>query len=663
MPNELTPADWLELYVQMRRMRAMEERAEELYRAEKTVGRIYTGRGQEAISVGSAYALGPADALAPLYRDMGAHLVRGVTAREIFSQYLGRAESSNRGKDSGLHLIAPERGIAVSMISNLTASLPVAVGLALAFQLRQEPRVAITYFGDGSTSTGSFHEGVNFAATRRLPVVFVCENNQWALSTPNHKQFALERLADRALGYGIAGVQVDGNDVLDVYAKTKEAVEQARRGDGPAFIEAVTMRMQGHSVTDPAQYVPKEMLAEWQARDPIDRFGRFLREQGALDDEQEEDIGRQLAEEIDEAVAYAESQPFLPAGEAVRGVYKVETPTATPPPPPAGPTRELTYRAAVREALLEVMERDERVFILGEDVEYGGVYGITREFLERLGPERILDTPIAEIAIIGAATGAALAGLRPVAEIQFADFIAPAMDLLVNMTARYHYRTETPVPLVIRAPAGAILTPHGSTGPFHSQNPEAWFAQSPGLKIVVPATPYDAKGLLLAAIADPDPVLFLEQKGLYNDKGPVPAGEYLVPLGQARLAREGSDLSIITYGAMVPQALLAAGLLAAEDVSVEVLDLRTLVPLDEEAVLATARKTGKVLIAHEATRLAGFGAELAALVAEKAFDYLDGPIVRVTAPDAPVPATLPLAEFHLPNAEKIAAAGRELAAY
>jgi pyruvate/2-oxoglutarate/acetoin dehydrogenase E1 component len=324
--------------------------------------------------------------------------------------------------------------------------------------------------------------------------------------------------------------------------------------------------------------------------------------------------------------------------------------------------RELSYRAAIREALWEAMEADERVFVLGEDVEYQGVYGITRGFLDHFGSDRIIDTPLAETAIVGAAMGAALMGMRPVAEIQFADFIPAAMDQIVNMVAKYHYRTGDPAPLVIRAPAGAILSPHGSTGPFHSQNPEAWFAHTPGLKVVLPATAADAKGLLHAAIADPNPVIFLEQKALYNNKEAVAEGAYTTPLGEARLVRSGRDLSLITYGATTAQALEAVHELSPE-VDVEVLDLRTVVPLDKEAVLATVRKTGKALIVHEAGKTAGFGAEIAALLAEEAFEFLDGPVTRLTAADTPVPAALPLAEFCLPSPEKIVAAIRDLAAF
>jgi TPP-dependent pyruvate/acetoin dehydrogenase alpha subunit len=318
----LAPADLLTLYRTMRRQRAIEDRATELYHEKRMVGRIYTGTGQEAISVGATYALGADDVVAPIYRDMGAHLVRGITAREIFAQYMGRVtDSSNHGKDSGLHLSDIKRGLAISMISNLTPSIPVAAGCALAFKLRGEPRVAMTFFGDGSTSTGHFHEGVNFAAAQRLPVVFVCSNNQWALSTPNSKQFALEKLADRALGYGIPGVRVDGNDVEAVYAAACEAVQRARSGDGPTFIEALTMRMRGHSVTDTAQYLPQEMVNEWAKRDPIDRLASKLRELAILDDALEGVIAAEIESELIDAIDFAENAPKLAAEEALSDVY------------------------------------------------------------------------------------------------------------------------------------------------------------------------------------------------------------------------------------------------------------------------------------------------------------------------------------------------------
>ncbi len=659
--GDLGREESLRLFTLMLKMRRIEERATALYHQDDSpiVGRVYTGRGQEAISVGAASALGPRDVMAPLYRDLGALLVRGVSVREIFCQYMGRANSSTRGKDSGLHVGDPERGI-VSMISNLAASLPVAVGAALKFWAEEEPRVVMTFFGDGASAHGSFHEGVNMAAARRLPVVFVLENNQWALSTPVHKHTALRHLADRARGYGIPGVRVDGNDVVAVYRAAKEAVERARRGEGPTLIEAVTMRMAGHSVTDPAHYVPAEMVEEWAARDPIEHFRHFLRRRGMLAEEEEARIEAQIEEEIEEAVAFALAQPLPKPESTLEGVFAPFTARATSP---AGPERRLTYRAAIREALFEAMRRDGRVLVLGEDVEYGGVYGITKGMLETFGPRRVVDTPIAETAIVGAATGAALFGMRPVAEIQFADFIASAMDELVNMTAKYHYRTDWPVPLVIRAPAGAIIEPHGSTGPFHSQSPEAWFAHTPGLKVVVPATPYDAKGLLLAAIEDPNPVLFFEQKALYHRQGSVPEGYYTVPLGQAIVRREGSDLTIVAYGAMVVEALEAAAALAGEGIEAEVVDLRTLVPLDEETVLSSARKTGKVLVVHEANRTAGFGAEVAARIVERAFEWLDAPVLRLTSPDTPTPSAPPLATFWYPNARRIAAVARELAAY
>jgi TPP-dependent pyruvate/acetoin dehydrogenase alpha subunit len=319
--SDPSPELQLDFLVEMKRMRAIEEKATELFHAGRTVGRVYTGRGQEAIPVGSTFALGAEDAVAPMNRDLATHLIRGVTVREVFCQYMGRANSSNRGKDAGLHMSAPEKGIVVNMISNIPASLPVAVGVALTFKIRGQERVALTYFGDGATSTGSFHEGVNFAAVRHLPIVLICENNQWAISTPTEKQFALEQLVERASGYGLPGVQVDGNDVLDVYRATKEAAARARRGEGPTFIEAVTMRMDGHSVTDPAQYVPAEMMEDWQRRDPIARFSAHLREQEILDDATAARIEEQIATEIEDAVSFAESSPSLPPEAAIADVY------------------------------------------------------------------------------------------------------------------------------------------------------------------------------------------------------------------------------------------------------------------------------------------------------------------------------------------------------
>jgi TPP-dependent pyruvate/acetoin dehydrogenase alpha subunit len=324
--HHLAPEQRLEMYATMRRMRAIEEMATALYHQGRTVGRVYTGRGQEAISVGSAYALRKEDAVVPLHRDLGAHLIRGITARELFCQYLGRANSSTQGKDAGLHISNPDLGLMVNMISNLPATLPVAVGVALAFKIRKEPRIMLTYFGEGASSTGASHEGINFASVRRLPIVFICENNQWALSTPTNKQYAVEHLADRAIGYGIPGAQVDGNDVLAVYEATKTAAARAREGSGPTLIEAMTMRMHGHSVTDPAQYVPEAMLEHWQEKDPIVRFASILRDQGVLTAQLESDIEEQIAHEIEDAVDFAENSPSLPPEEAVKGVYSAPRP-------------------------------------------------------------------------------------------------------------------------------------------------------------------------------------------------------------------------------------------------------------------------------------------------------------------------------------------------
>jgi 2-oxoisovalerate dehydrogenase E1 component len=652
----------------MRLSRAIEDAAWNLANQSRLVGRLYTGHGQEAIPVGSAYALAAHDVIAPMYRDLGAHLVRGVEPWEIFAQYMGKRDSSNRGKDSGLHIGDMARGI-VGMISVLPDSLPVAAGVALAFQLRGEPRVAMTWLGEGATSTGAFHEAVNLAAVMRLPLVVIVENNQWALSTPASREYGEARLVDRAIGYGIAGEAVDGNDVEAVYATARRAVDRARAGDGPTLIEAMTMRMRGHSIIDAAKYVPAEQIAEWTAKDPIQLQRERLIREGMWDAQSDSALEALVDAAVESAVAQAAAMDDPRPEDAYVGVFAVAPPVPDVPPPqltlltaaddtPA-PVRVLTYHAAIREALEIALREDERVFLLGEDIAtYGGVYKVTDGLLADFGAKRVIDTPISENAIIGAATGAALCGLRPVAEIQFADFLACAMDPLVNMAAAIHYRWGQSVPMVVRAPTGATWA---SAGPFHSQSPEAWFAHTPGIKVVMPATPADAKGLLLAAIDDPNPVLFLEQKYLYRRlEGEVPEGRYTVPLGKARVAREGTDLTVVAWGSLVQKSLEAADLVADEGIDPEIIDLRSIVPWDRAAVIESVERTGRVLVVYEAHWTAGFGAEVAATIAEMAFGALDAPVIRLAGLDTPVPAHPILEQEYLPDERKIAVAMRKL---
>src|SRR6266550_2367131 len=467
----------------------------------------------------------------------------------------------------------------IAMVSHLPAMLPVATGCALAFRIRDESRVAVGWFGEGASARGDTHESMTFAGTRKLPVVFVCDNNQWAYSTPTHLEFATEHVADRAEAYGFEGVVVDGTDVLAVYREARRAIEKARLGGGPTLIECLTLRMEGHAVHDDAFYVPKDMFERWASSDPIERFRAWLREHAEL----------------------------------------------------------------------------------GEDVGvYGGAFKVTLGFQEEFGPWRVIDAPLSETAIVGGCTGAAIMGLRPVAEMQFSDFISCGWDQLVTVAAKQRWRAGTPVPMTVRLPSGGGF----SGGPFHSQNPESSFAHIPGLKVVCPATPEDAKGLLVTAIEDPNPVLYFEHKHLYRRiKAEVPDDRYTTPFGQARIHREGDDLSVITWGAMVWTAGEAAKQLEDEGISVEILDLRTLVPWDKKAVLESVSKTSKVLVLHEDTHTGGFGGEIAATIAEEVFEDLDAPVKRLTAPDTPVPFSPPLEKAFIPQVDGVASALRELAEY
>ncbi len=675
MPD-LTREQKIEIYRFMRLNRGAEDRLVNLYRQGKVVGGLYRSLGQEATSVGSASALEKGDIVGPLIRNLGSVFVMGYSPRDVFTQAMGRANSPSAGRDSNLHFGTPERGL-VSPISMLGALVAVMAGIALGARLQRKRIVALTYIGDGGMSTGAFHEGFNFAAVQKLPLILIAENNGWAYSTPMRKQTAARCLADKAQAYGVPGVSVDGNDALAVYEATRRAADRAREGEGPTLIESITYRMKGHAEHDSQAYVPKEELEDWKRRDPIERYTRALVESGTATAEElaaAGPLGRRRARPRPrvrgkEPVSF----PRFPPRERLRRrpdgnrdadpaeALLSESDIGIAAAARAASKPLTTYVEAIREGILEEMERDGRVFLLGEDIGvYGGAFKVTDGLLARFGEDRVIDAPISETAIVGAAVGAAMMGLRPVAEMQFADFISCAFDMITNFAAKSRYRTGVGVPLVVRGPSGGGV--HG--GPFHSQNPEAYFAHTPGLKIVQPATAYDAKGLIKAAIRDDDPVLYFEHKYLYRRiKEELPREDYVVPIGKAAVRREGRDLTILTYGAMLWTALDAAAILEREGLDTEVVDLRTLFPLDEETIVNSVSKTNRAIILHEATRTGGIGAEIAAVLAERCFEYLDAPLVRVTAPDTPVPYSPPLEEAFLPSAEKVCRAARSLAGY
>jgi 2-oxoisovalerate dehydrogenase E1 component len=628
--------------------RLIEEKMLRLLRQGK-LSKWFSGIGQEAISVGVTAALQDDDWILPLHRNLGVFTTRGVDLARLFRQLLFKEGGFTAGRDRTFHFGIPDHHI-VGMISHLAAMLPVADGLGLAAQLRKEPRVAAAFVGDGGTSEGDFHEAVNLAAVWKLPVIFVVENNQYGLSTPVREQFAVDDLAARAAGYGIPGVICDGNDLPAVHRATSEAATLARRGDGPTLIEFKTFRMRGHEEASGTGYVPPALFDEWRAQDPIARFERLLDESGAVPAAARAALRQQLVAEID-AIAdlvLGAPEPRSSADRELASVYAPPAVSESGAPDAGAIVPDVRYVDAISDALRLVMRRDAATVLMGQDVaEYGGVFKVTKGFVQEFGKARIRNTPIIESGAIGAGLGLALDGFHPIVEMQYGDFVSCGFNQIVNNLAKTHYRWGAPVPVVLRLPIGGGL----HAGPFHSQNVESWFTGVAGLKVVVPATPADAKGLLIAACEDGNPVLFLEHKWLYRSlKGPVSDGYYRVPIGRARLAREGSGATIVAYGVAVHWAMEAADAFAKEGVSIEVVDLRSLLPWDSAMVLESVKKTGRCLVIHEAPQSGGFGGEVAAVVARDAFAWLDAPVERLGALDTPVPAAQALEDIFSPKA-------------
>ncbi len=633
-----TDIDLKALYRALQLPRTIEEKMLLLIRQNR-LSKWFSGYGQEAIAVGCAWALREGDFLLPTHRNLGVWTTRSVPLKPLFCQLMGKAGGFTKGRDRTFHFGLPQRRI-VGMISHMAAMLPVACGLAQAAQRKGEDGLALAFCGDGATREGDFHEALNLAAAWSLPVLFVVENNGYGLSTPTAEAVPVEDIADAAAGYGMPGEVVDGNDVLAVIDAVQRAAARARQGEGPTLLEMKTFRMRGHEEASGTRYVPEALLEAWAAKDPLERFVRLLRDDGVMTQEEIDAVRTVLAVQVDEAAEFALAQPPVESTpEAERA--DLFAPAFAAHVPPAGPASEQRFIDAVSDALRQAMEGDARVLLLGQDVaEYGGVFKVSQGFLEAFGPERVRNTPIIESGIVGAAMGLALEGFKPVVEMQYADFITCGFNQIVNNLATTHYRWGAPLNVTIRAPFGG----HVGAGPFHSKSVEAWFCHAPGLKVVVPATPEDAKGLLLAAIEEPNPVLFFEHKHLYRSvRGPVPEAPYHLELGQARVARAGTDVTVVTYGLGVHWALEEAAFQEKErGVSVEVIDLRTLIPWDREAVLASVARTSRVVVLHEATLTGGFGAEVAAAIAEDGFALLDAPPVRVAAEDLPVPFSITL---------------------
>jgi 2-oxoisovalerate dehydrogenase E1 component len=644
--------------------RLIEEKMLRLLRQGR-LSKWFSGIGQEAIAVGAVAALQPDDIILPMHRNLGVFTGRRFDLATLFRQLLGKQGGFTKGRDRTFHFGSLEHGV-VGMISHLGAMLPVADGVALAFQLRGEPRVALAFTGEGATSEGDFHEALNLAAVWKLPVIFVIENNQYGLSTPVAEQYACARLADRGIGYGMPGHACDGNDLLAVVRAIREAAARGRRGEGPTLLEFQTFRMRGHEEASGTDYVPPALFEGWAAKDPLLRFERVAAARGIWEPGELDSIRQQIVQDIDRLVdrVLAEPDPVSDPATERADVYAPPRPLARRPVRAEvavdAPAPERRYLDAISDGLREAMRADDRIVLLGQDIaEYGGVFKVTQGFVEEFGRARVRNTPIIESGAIGAALGLALEGFRPMVEMQFGDFISCGFNQIVNNLAKTHYRWNAGVPVVIRAPVGGGT----GAGPFHSQNVESWFTHVPGLKVVAPATPEDAKGLLLAAFEDGNPVVYLEHKLLYRSvKGPVVPGFVTTPIGRARIARTGTDATVVSWGVGVHWALEAADVLAREGRQVQVVDLRSLLPWDVETVLNAAKKTGRVLVLHEAPLTGGFGAEIAATIAQDAFEWLDAPVPRLGALDTPVPFSKALEDVFSPRARLVPAL-RDLMAY
>jgi len=640
----LEPDLLLRLYREMLYARLIEEKMLSLLRQGK-ISKWFSGIGQEAIAVGATLALSPEDYIFPLHRNLGVFTARGMPLRKLFAQWQGKASGFTKGRERSFHFGAPEYRV-IGMISHLAAMLPVADGVALASNLENAAYIALAFIGDGGTSEGDFHESLNLASVWDLPVLFLIENNGYGLSTPTSEQFRCKRLSDRAIGYGMEGHTItEGNNVLSVYKTIRQYAERARQERRPFLLEAITFRMRGHEEASGTKYVPKHLFDEWGQKDPLLNYERFLLLEGLLTEKAVQELRKELRAQIQAEIApvLAEPDPVPDPAEEEASVYAPMPVSLTPPPPEPG-LRVLRFVDAISEGLRQAMEKDPRLILMGQDIaEYGGVFKVTEGFVARFGKARVRNTPISESAPLGASLGLSLRDIPSMVEMQFADFVSYGFTQIVNNLAKNYYRWGVPAKVVVRLPTGAGV----GAGPFHSQSLEGIFMQVPGLKIVYPATAYDAKGLLTTAFLDPNPVLYFEHKALYRRiQDAVPEAYYNLPIGIARIAKSGKDLTLITYGMGVVQALELQQ--EMPEVDMEIIDLRTLLPWDKELVSQSVRKTHRALVLYEGTYTAGVGAEIAAWIGEFLFQELDAPVVRVASLDTPVPFSLTLEAAFLP---------------
>lgn len=641
--GRLSKSKLLELYHQLVYPRVVEEKMLVLLRQGK-ISKWFSGIGQEAIAVGCTAALEEDEIIFPMHRNLGVFTTRGIPFERLFAQWQGKMDGFTKGRDRSFHFGTMDYNI-VGMISHLGAQLSLADGVGLAHLLKKEKKVTLAFTGEGGTSEGEFHEALNVAAVWDLPVIFVIENNGYGLSTPTSEQFRCKDLADKGIGYGIESVILDGNNILEVYQKISKIAADLRKKPRPVLVEMKTFRMRGHEEASGTKYVPKKLMTQWAKKDPVKNYEEFLYGEGILTETEATQIKKDIKKNIEAILPTVFEQPApenSPEGEKseIYAPWQQEVID-----PLSGKTSEKRVIDAISDALWQGMEKHKHLVLMGQDIaEYGGVFKITDGFLKKFGRLRVRNTPICESAIIGAALGLSLKNCKAMVEMQFADFVTCGFNQIVNNLAKVHYRWGQNADVVVRMPCGGGV----GAGPFHSQTNEAWFTKTPGLKVLFPSNPRDAKGMLLAALEDPNPVLFFEHKALYRSLTEViPDDYYTIEIGKAALAAEGTDISIITYGMGVHWAKAA---IEKMNISADVLDLRSLQPIDYEAIAQTVKKTGKVLLLHEDTLFGGIGGELSAHISEHLFEHLDAPVVRVASLDTPVPFAVSLEKTFLATA-------------